>query len=148
MGDDLILASASQTRARLLAAAGIVVRIEPPDIDEEAVKQAFQADRCAAVDCALALAEAKAQCVSRRNHRAFVIGADQILVCDRTWFDKPANPAAARTQLQDLCGRTHELATAVCVVQGGVRIWYAVSLPKLKMRAFSEAFLDDYLDAE
>jgi len=148
MGEDLILASASPTRARLLSAAGISARIEPADVDEEAVKRTFKANRGVAVDCALALAEAKAQLVSRRNHRALVIGADRILVCGNTWFDKPANPGAARAQLQSLSGCTHELVTATCVVQDEAPIWHQVGSPRLTMRTFSEGFLDDYLEAE
>jgi septum formation protein len=148
MAEDLILASASLTRARLLVSAGIAVRIEPADIDEEAVKSAFRAEHRGPVDCALALAQMKALVVSRRNRRAVVIGADQILVCGGTWFDKPTNPGAARAQLKTLCGCTHQLATAACVVQNEAPIWRTVSLPELTMRIFSEAFLDEYMEAE
>src|SRR5260370_39298908 len=112
MGEEGILASASPTRARLLASAGIAVRIEPADIDEEAVKSAFHADHRAAGDCALALARTKAQAVSRRHRRAIVIGAHQILGCDRAWFDKPSNPSAARSQLKSPRGCTPPPATA------------------------------------
>jgi septum formation protein len=148
MREDLILASASPARARLLACAGIAARSEPSDVDEDAVKQAYRAARRTAVDCALALAETKAQTVSRRNHRALVIGADQILVCGGRWFDKPVDRDAAHVQLRSLRGLAHELATAVCVVQDGARVWHATSLPKLTMRPFSDKFIERYLAAE
>ena len=64
MTEDLILASASTMRARLLAAAGVDFRVEPAELDEEAIKQACRAEGRAAVDCALALAEAKARQVA------------------------------------------------------------------------------------
>jgi septum formation protein len=146
--EELILASASPTRAWLLTTAGVEVRVEPAAVDEEAVKQAFWARGCAAVECALALAEAKACRVAGRHDRAFVIGADQILVCDGLWFDKPSDLGAARAQLKALRGRSHELATAVCVVQNGTRIWHTVKQPHLLMREFSDIFLDDYLAVE
>jgi nucleoside triphosphate pyrophosphatase len=146
--EQLILASASPTRAALLAAAGVEVRVEPAAVDEEAVKQTYRAKGHAAVECALALAEAKARRVAGRHDRAFVIGADQILVCDGLWFDKPSDLGAARAQLKALRGRTHELATAVCVVQNGTRIWHTVKQPHLLMREFSDIFLDDYLAVE
>jgi len=146
--DRLVLASASAVRARLLAAAGVDFRIEPAEIDEAAVKRAFRTDRREASDCALALAEAKAQWVSRLNQQTLVIGADQILVCDGAWFDKPADLGAARAQLQALRGHAHLLATAACAVRSGERVWHHASSPELTMRQFGDAFLDDYLAAE
>jgi septum formation protein len=148
MTEDLILASASVTRAQLLTAAGLEFQVEPAAINEETVKHAFRAACRTAIDCALELAELKAQRIAERHHRALVIGADQILVCGDVWFDKPPGFGAARAQLRALRGCTHELATAVCVVQAGIRIWHTLSEPKLTMRRFSNVFLDAYLEAE
>ena len=148
MTKGLVLASASTARAGLLAAAGVNFRIEPAEIDEGLLKNACRAERRSAAHCALALAEAKARQVAARVGRAVVVGADQLLVCGEIWFDKPADLGQARTQLQALRGRTHELVTAVCAVQDGSRLWHAVSSPRLTMRHFSDAFLDDYIAAE
>jgi septum formation protein len=145
MTEQWMLASASAARARLLTAARVSVRVEPAGVDEALVKHRFEADRGAAVDCALALADAKARLVAERHDKALVIGADQILVCGGRWFDKPLNLGAARAQLRALRGRTHELVTAACVVQGGTRLWRQ---PKLTMWQFSDAFLDTYLALE
>jgi len=143
-----VLASASPTRARLLAAAGLDVQIQPALLEEGVIKRMFRAEGGAAGDCALALAEAKARWVSRYNPNAFVIGADQILVCGGEWFDKPTDLVDARGQLWTLRGRVHELVTTACVLKNGTRLWYTVSLAKLTMRRFSEAFLQAYLKAE
>jgi nucleoside triphosphate pyrophosphatase len=148
MSEPLILASASAARARLLEDAGIVVVVEPAAIDEAVVKRACLAERKPAHDCALALAEAKAREVSARHPEALVIGADQILDADGVWFDKPAVAVAVRLQLTALRGRTHELATAACVVQNGRRLWHSISRPRLTMRRYSEAFLEEYLTKE
>jgi septum formation protein len=148
MSEDLILASASTIRARLLAAAGVGFRTEPAELDEGLLKRACRAQGRDAAECALALAEAKARQVAARCGRAVVIGADQLLVCGEVWFDKPADLGQARSQLQALRGRTHELVTAVCAVQDGSRIWHAVRRPRLTMRQFTNAFLDDYIAEE
>ena len=148
MTEGLVLASASTIRAQLLAAAGIDFRTEPAELDESLLKQAWRAEGRDAADCALVLAEAKAGQVSARFDRAVVIGADQLLVCGEAWFDKPANLGQARTQLKGLRGHTHELVTAVCAVRDGSRLWHAVSRPRLTMRHFSDAFLDDYIAAQ
>jgi septum formation protein len=148
MIEELILASASPTRAGLLSAAGLEIRVEPAAIDEETVKRQFRAANRPAADCAVALAEAKASSIAARSDRATVIGADQILVCGGAWFDKPEDLGAARRQLQELRGRTHELVTAACVMQRGTRLWHAVSRPRLRMRNFSDVFIDEYLAGE
>jgi septum formation protein len=148
MTEGLVLASASTVRAQLLAAAGVAFRIEPAELDEGVFKQACRAEGRDAAGCALALAEAKARQVSARYGRSVVIGADQLLVCDEVWFDKLADLGQARIQLLALRGRTHELVTAVCVVQDGSRLWHAVSSPRLTMRHFTDAFLDEYIPAE
>ena len=148
MPEPIILASASPTRARLLEAAGVPFTVESAAIDEAAIKQEMRKADCAAIECARALAQAKAVAVSKRHPEALVIGADQLLAAGDEWFDKPESLAAARVQLQKLRGRTHMLVTAVCVVQNSERLWQASSLPELTMRLFSDAFLDEYVAAE
>ncbi len=148
MNRPLVLASASAARARLLREAGITFAIDAADLDEGAVKSAQRLSRASALDCAMVLAIAKAQTVGRRHPEARVFGADQILAIEGEWFDKPPDLAAARQQLAALRGRTHSLATAVCVCRDGAVVWQAASEPRLTMRDFGDAFLDVYLAAE
>ena len=144
----LVLASASASRAALLCAAGLIFDVVPARVDEAEVKRSARADGASAEDAALRLAELKARQVSASEPDALVIGADQILVCDDEWFDKPQGVAGARTQLQHLSGRAHVLATAVACYRDGRRVWHHIATPCLTMRAFSDVFLDDYLAAE
>ena len=55
---------------------------------------------------------------------------------------------AARRQIASLQGRTHELVTAVTVVQDGHELCNTISRPTLTMRRVSDAFIDHYLDVE
>jgi septum formation protein len=144
---ELVLASGSAIRADLLRRAGVDFAVETAAVDEAAIKQSFHAERLPAADCAVALAEAKASRVSRRHPGALVIGADQMLVCDGAWYDKPRDRAAARDELRSLRGKRHELVGAVCVVRDGERLWHFVDRSSLTMRDFSDKFLDDYLAA-
>lgn len=149
MGNErLILVSASAARARLLRGAGLEFLIEPADLDEGAVKSAHRRAGSTALDCAMALAVAKARAVAPAHPGALVIGGDQILALADEWFDKPADLPAARQQLMALKGRTHTLATAVCVCRDAALVWQAASEPRLTMRDFGTAFLDGYLAAE
>lgn len=144
----LILASASTSRRALLAAAGLTFDVRPADVDEAAVKREARARGASAVEAALALATLKAARVAAHEPDALVIGADQILVCEDAWFDKPPSVAAARAQLCALRGRSHVLATAVVCQQGSRLVWHHVAEPRLAMRDFSDGFLDGYLAEE
>jgi septum formation protein len=144
----LILASASAARRAVLAAAGLRFAVRPAAIDEASVKHAARSEGLDATAAASRLADAKSAAIARQEPRALVIGTDQILTCDGTWYDKPEDLAAARRQLLALRGRTHELATAVVCRTGDRMLWQHVALPRLTMRAFSETFLDAYLAAE
>jgi septum formation protein len=142
---NLVLASGSAARARILAAAGLEFTADPVSLDEEAVKDSFLRDKRSASDCAVALAETKARRASQRHKGKLVIGSDQMLVCAGQWFDKPKDLSVARAQLQALRGKPHALPTAVAVLRDGVVLWHAVETPSLTMRNFSDAFLDAYL---
>ena len=145
-GAGVVLASASAARRDLLAGAGIAFTVDPALVDEAAVKDAMAAEGASAEDAAIALAHMKAQRISRRHAGVLVIGADQILDLEGTWFDKPAGMNHARESLLALRGRAHNLATAACICRDGERIWHHVETPKLTMRDFSDGFLDNYLE--
>lgn len=147
---DLILASASASRAALLTGAGVSFTIEPAYIDEAAIKADFSANSARNDDDkgdALAdhLSQEKARTVSARHKDAFVIGADQILSCAGRLFDKPANLTEAHANLIFLRGRDHTLHSSVSVARQGDIIWRHTAHATLTMRAFSDRFLDQYL---
>lgn len=140
----LILASASASRRRLLEAVGLQFEVDSPRVDEEAAKQSLRAQGVKPRDQADALAELKALSISNRRP-GYVIGADQMLAIDNDTIDKARDLAEARDQLMRLRGREHHLMTAAVVARDGQVIWRHVDTPRLKMRAFSDAFLDAYL---
>ena len=145
-GASLVLASASPTRAMLLRNAGLAVTIDPAAVDEDAAKESLRAAGAGPAAAATSLAELKARKVSLRHPGALVLGADQLLDCDGTWFDKPEDLVAARRQLLALRGRRHVLYSAAVAVEDGLRLWHHVGDAGLTMRPFSDRFLDDYID--
>ena len=144
----LILASGSTARAALLRGAGLPVEVRAAAIDEGEIKRSARGEGVSADDTALLLAEMKALRVARSNPDALVVGADQLLVCEDRWFDKPTSLAEARSHLLALRGRPHTLVTAMVVHRAERRVWQHVAKPRLVMRPFSDAFLDAYLAAE
>ena len=142
----LVLASQAVVRASMLRAAGLSFTVQPARVDEGAVKDAMRAEDPEGRETARALASLKARRVSVGAPGAFVIGADQLLVCGEEWFDKPVDAEDARGQLKRLRGRSHTLVTAVCVFRDGAEIWSDVACPQLTMRPFSDVFLERYLE--
>ena len=140
----LMLASKSTARRALLEAAGIPVEIEPASIDERAVEARAGLDDAAAA--AGLLAREKARAVAQKHPGRLVLGADQTLALGQRRFSKAPDRAGARAQLAALRGKTHTLHSAVAVVQGGAVMFQHVDAAHLTMRAFSDGFLDSYLD--
>lgn len=147
MKPSVVLASASPSRRRLLEDAGVEVVVDPAPVDETDVKEALRAEGANALQVAETLAELKARHVSRRHPAALVIGADQMLVCEQAWFDKPDDMAQAAEHLGRLSGKRHELLTAVSVMRGGEVLWHHNDSARLTMRPLSDGFIADYLAA-
>src|SRR3546814_1470650 len=81
----LVLASASTARAKLLAAAGLVVQCQAAAIDELSVKASLKAEGATPAQVAETLAELKAQRVAAKHPGALVIGADQLRSEEQTY---------------------------------------------------------------
>lgn len=143
---ELILASGSRTRQKMLTDAGVPFAVDVPRVDEDGIKAALRAEGAPPGDVAEALAELKAGRVTARHPGALVVGCDQMLACEGAWYDKPADRAAARDQLLALRGKTHELISCAVVVRDGERLWHHIDRARLTMRPFTDAFLDEYLD--
>lgn len=140
----LVLASGSASRRRMLEAAGLVFEVDVPRVDEDAAKASLRAEGLKPRDQADALAELKTLSISRRR-QGFVIGGDQMLAIEGETLDKPKDMAEARAHLERLRGKAHQLMCAAVVAKEGAIIWRHVDTPRLKMRHFSDAFIDRYL---
>ena len=143
----IILASTSRARREMLAAAGVAFTVEAADVDEPAIRKTLLAAKSAATppQIADALARAKAEDVSQRHKGSLVIGGDQVLALGTELLTKAKDEAAARATLKKLRGMTHELHSAVALAVDGRVLWTHIGTARLKMREFSDAFLDEYL---
>ena len=146
MPHPIILASRSPFRQMLLRNAGLTFEAMAAAIDERAIEDSLSADRLSPAEVALALAEAKALDVASARPEALVIGSDQTLSLGERVFHKPADLSDAREHLRAMSGRTHELNSAVVLVQNGVIAWRHVSTARLTMRVLSDDFIGRYLD--
>jgi nucleoside triphosphate pyrophosphatase len=145
-GKPLVLASKSESRRKLLEAAGIPLVLDPAEIDERAVEQS-KAAQAGAREVAVLLAREKALATASRHPEEIVLGADQTLALGEKRFSKPASREAAKQQLAELSGKTHELHSAAALVRGDKVIFEEVTTAWLTMRPLSSEFLKAYLDA-
>jgi nucleoside triphosphate pyrophosphatase len=140
----LVLASRSDVRGKMLAAAGLRFEIRPAQVIERALEARMPASD--PVTAARFLARAKADAVAATQPGRVVLGADQTLAHGSKRFDKPADRANAAEQLRSLRGRTHELHSALALVRDDELLFAHVDTARLTMRDFSDAFLEQYLD--
>jgi septum formation protein len=140
----LVLASRSDIRGKILAAAGLRFEIRPSQIDERAIKAQLDGSDTAAI--ARHLARAKADKIASALPGRIVLGADQTLARGAMRFGKPENRQQAAEQLRALRGRTHELHSALALVRDGEALFACLSTARLTMRNFSDQFLNEYLD--
>ena len=144
----LLLASQSQARQQMLAAAGVPFETASAPLDEEEAKAGLAAAGFEPRDTAEMLAELKAKSVAA-GPDVLVIGADQVLeLDDGTMLSKPGSREEALAQLRLLSGGTHYLHSAAVVVEAGARVWGETETVAMDVRMLSEEFLQAYLDAE
>lgn len=109
----MILASQSPRRIELMDEAGFTCRVIPADIDETPHKGEQP------LNLVGRLAKDKALCVASEHARAgeIVVAADTIVTIDGSILGKPADAEDAKRMLRQLSGRTHQVATGVCVAR-------------------------------
>jgi septum formation protein len=143
----LLLASQSETRRKMLEAAGVPFESVAANLDEEEAKAGLLAAGFEPRDLAEMLAEMKATSVTAAG--ALVIGADQVLeLDDGTMLSKPVSREEAHEQLRRLSGAIHYLHSAAVIAENGDRVWGETESVALDVRRLGEAFLQAYLDAE
>ncbi|WP_322867386.1 Maf family protein [Aquicoccus sp. G2-2] len=146
MARKLILASGSSIRQTLLHNAGVEFDVVIPRLDEETIKQALLAEGTKPRDIADALAEGKAAKVSNKQPEDLVLGCDQVLDFAGTLLSKPTTKDDARKQILAMRGKTHSLFSAAVIYHEVRPIWRHVGQVRLTMRAFSDKWLNGYLD--
>lgn len=145
MTTPIILASRSPFRSAILKNAGVEFSTESADIDERAVEAPLYKSGATPQDVAQVLAEAKALSVSENNPDTVVIGCDQTLSMGDQIFHKLVDMDAARRQLLQFSGKTHQLNSAVVLVKNGETLWRHVSVARMTMRDLDPGFIGRYL---
>ncbi|MFP4596856.1 MAG: Maf family protein [Persicimonas sp.] len=136
---EIVLASGSRYKQRLMRRLGLSFDICPADIDESA------APREAPEALAGRLARQKARRVAQVRPDTWIIGADQVIALGDKRFSKPGDELSARAQLAELSGRTHRLITAVALLSPAGEFFEDVVVFEMQMRTLADEEIAAYV---
>jgi len=110
----LYLASTSPRRRELLQQLGVIFEVVAVDIDESIKLNETAQDYV----CRMALEKARLGCQLAGKDTIPVLGSDTSVVLANNVFGKPQDKQQSSDMLMSLSGKTHEVLTAVALIQG------------------------------
>jgi septum formation protein len=123
----------------LLEEAGLSCEAMSPDVEEESIVGT------GAIDTARMRATAKANAVAQHCPDAIVLGADQVIHMDGQTIGKPEDDADWRQRLISMRGRTHQLTTAVALVEDSQVEVFSVTTQVTMRSDLTDAEIDAYI---
>ena len=145
MVKEIILASKSVVRKKILEENGIKCIVEPSNIDENLIKESLLKENITSELISKNLAELKANKISQKKSEKLVLGADSIIDLDGKIISKPLNRNDAFNILRKLNGKTHQLISSVCISKNGSMIWNYTDAANLTMKKMTNEELKSYL---
>lgn len=134
-----ILASASPRRKELFRNITEDFTVQPANVEETIPPDMLPED------VAAYLSHVKAEAVSQNNPNAIVIGCDTIVLLGDQLLGKPHSPEEAKSMLQTLSGKTHQVITGTTVTDGSRTVTFS-SETAVTFYPLSEAEIDAYLE--
>ena len=145
MVNEIILASKSGVRKKILEENNIQCKIEPSNVDEDNVKESLLKERASPTIISKNLAELKANKISQKFVEEMVLGADSVIDLEGEIISKPNDRAEALEILKRMNGKTHQLISSVCISRGGSMIWNYTDKASLTMKDMTLLELENYL---
>ena len=141
--ESFILASGSKIRKKILSDHGINFDVQKSEIDEEELKKNIL--NLPFEERVIKLASAKAKEVSEINSERYVVGADQMCVCNGKVFNKPGNPENAINNLKLLTGNTHCQYSGISIFLNGKSLWTFCDKATLTMKELTDEEIMSYV---
>ena len=142
---EIILASKSGVRKKILEKNNIQCKIEPSNVDEDSIKESLLKERASPAIISKNLAELKANKISQKFIEEMVLGADSVIDLEGEIISKPNDRAEALEILKKMNGKTHQLISSVCISRGGSMIWNYTDKASLTMKNMTFLELENYL---
>ena len=143
--NEIILASKSEVRKKILLDNGITCAVEPSKVDEDVIKQSLLKEGATPEIISKNLAELKANKVSNKMPEKLVLGADSVIDLDGEIISKPKSRGEALNILRRMRGKAHFLISSVCISKKGNMIWNHTDKAELFMKDLNDNELKDYL---
>ena len=145
MIQNLVLASKSGVRKKILNQNGIACDVIPANIDEDQVKESLLKEKATPEIISKNLAEIKANKVSEKKPDKLVLGADSVIDLDGKLISKPTSRKEAFDILLKLNGQKHQLISSVCISKNGAMIWNFTDASTLTMKKLNSDEIKSYL---
>jgi septum formation protein len=142
---NIILASKSEIRKKILEKNGIKCEVIPAKINEDQIKESLLETNATPELISKNLAELKANKISEKKYNELVLGADSVIDLDGELISKPTNREEAFNILQKLNGQKHNLISSVCISKNGSMIWNHTDKADLTMKQMTDRELTSYL---
>ena len=145
MINNIILASKSGVRKKILNQNGISCEMVPANVDEEQVKESLLKEKATPEIISKNLAELKANKISEKKHDQLVLGADSVIDLNGELISKPVDRKEAFAILEKLNGQKHQLISSVCISKNGSMIWNSTDASNLTMKQLNSDEIKSYL---
>jgi len=145
MTNNIILASKSGIRKKILNQNGINCEVIPANVDEDIVKESLLKEKATPKIISKNLAELKANKISKKRNNHLVIGADSVIDLNGELISKPKSRNEAFTILNRLNGQRHQLISSVCISKNGAMIWNFTDASTLTMKQLNSDEIKSYL---
>ncbi len=145
MIENIILASKSGVRKKILKENGINCEVIPSNVDEDQIKVSLLNENASPKIISKNLAELKANKVSQKKPNLLVLGADSVIDLNGELISKPLDREEAQSILEKLNGKKHQLISSVCISKNGSMIWNYTDAATLTMKQLSLAEIKSYL---
>ena len=145
MINNIILASKSEVRKKILDKNGINCEVIPANIDEESIKESLLKEKETPKTISKNLAELKANKISEKKTDKLVLGADSIIDLNGKIISKPKNREEALDILKKFNGQKHRLISSVCISKNGTMIWNCTDASTLTMKQLNLDEIKSYL---
>jgi septum formation protein len=146
MVKEIILASKSSVRKKILEENNILCKVEPSNVDEGSVKESLLKEKASPTIISKNLAELKANKISQKFVEEMVLGADSVIDLEGEIISKPNDRTEALEILKKMNGKTHQLISSVCISRGGSMIWNYTDKASLTMKNMTFLELENYLE--
>ena len=145
MINNIILASKSRVRKKILDQNSINCEVVPANVNEELIKESLLNEKETPRTISKNLAELKANKVSDKRANKLVLGADSVIDFNGVIISKPKNREEALAILKKLNGQKHQLISSVCISKNGAMIWNYTDAATLTMKQLNLDEIKSYL---